>query len=270
MRHIRVATKRRHLLGALLIAYLQPSSSIRALAKTNEQEMRISAERKQRMQRAHEEEARQVEQRYSTKPIRVRLRTSEYVIPANYLGPKGKDEPDVIDANDGFDFVLFLPDYTGFTKENWQKGKFDRRRIDVLQLKTVDRNARIPLSGGGDQLITPANYGEPSARFKNLRRGLIREPRLDAHGLEAYLRKNDRLGQAVWTGVRSNGEFLYFRSTSIPGAQIAADRYPLCDVRYYSEKEDLYIAYAYSVDHISKWQEIDDAIWRRLHAWRAK
>ena len=75
---------------------------------------------------------------------------------------------------------------------------------------------------------------------------------------------------AVWTGVRSNGEFFWFR-TSLAAGETKRNGWPsnpLCDVQYYSEEEDLSIAYRYSQDHLAKWREIDDAIWSKIHQWR--
>ena len=71
----------------------------------------------------------------------------------------------------------------------------------------------------------------------------------------------------TWTGTRSNGEFLFFTCTLAPGDIAEPATYPLCDVRYYSDLEDLYVSYRYSNDHLDKWREIDDAVWRKLHEW---
>lgn len=227
------------------------------------------SEIKQKMQRAREEEAREVEQLYSTKPVRVRLGDRQYLIPVNYLTPKGKNYEDTLNYRH-LPFSLFLPDYGGFTKENWQKGWFDRRRIDVVELKQVDKTAIVPHTELGSAVIQPAGYGEPRARFENRRKSLEAKPSFREYGLEGYLRKNKTRG-ATWTGTRTNGEFFFFEASLAPGQEAPFPDYkPLCDVRYYSEKEDLYISYRYFQEHISKWREIDDSVWRKIGDWKVR
>jgi hypothetical protein len=219
--------------------------------------------------RAEEMERLQVERLYSTKPVRVRMGKQEYVIPVNHFTEKGRDNPTVVERDGGFGFVLFLPDYGGFTKENWLKGWFDPRRIEVLELKPVDKNARAVMSDGTIALVGPAGYGDPKAQFENIRSLLEAQPSLKAFGLAGYRRRNGAPG-VFWTGTRSTGEFFFFDSSFAPGEpQPRAAVHPLCNVGYYSEHEDLFIRYIYSQEHIAAWREIDDAIWKKLRSWRA-
>ena len=225
----------------------------------------------ERTRRAEEQEAKQVELLYSTKPKRVILGNREFRIPANHFGPKQRDEPDVYDANErGFGFFLFLPDYGGYTKENW-RDKFDRRLIEVLQVSAVDKNAMVPMTDGTRHRIRPAGYGEPRARFNNRRPSLEDEPTYKLYGLEGYRPKNARSDSSItWVGKRSNGEFFFFDSTLPPDMSPLPGRYATCQARYYSEQEDLRIVYRYFQEHIAKWREIDDAIWGKMHDWRSK
>lgn len=217
-----------------------------------------------------EEDALEVERLYSTKPIRVVLGPREYLIPVNHFTEKGADRPGVFVAKNGFGFVLFLPDFGGFTKENWQKGWFDTNRIDVIELKLVDKEAIVPIAGGGHQKITPANYGEPRARFENRKSRLEAKPSLHAYGVEGYRWRSGQSG-ITWTGTRTNGEFLYFEAMSAPGEPLPpGTSYPLCTVRYYSDAEDLYVSYIYPQHHIHRWKQIDDAIWHKVKKWRVK
>lgn len=226
---------------------------------------------KEKLRRAVALETQAVEQLYSTKPVRVILGAREYVIPANHFGPKEKDGFDTFDAGKVgyFGFFLFLPDYGGYTKNNWHD-KFDRRLIKVVEVKMVDRNETVFNPELGYQRVNPAGYGDPKARFQNARRGLEDKPSFHAYGLEGYRPKYSNV-DVVWTGTRSNGEFFFFRCHLAPGDPPQAGIVePHCDVRYYSEKEDLFIAYRYSNDHLAKWREIDDAIWTKLHGWQVK
>lgn len=220
------------------------------------------------MRRAKEDDARQVERLYSAKPVRVRVGKREYVLPRNFLGPKGLNESDFLDYR-YLPFTLFLPDYEGFTKSNWQEGPFHEQRIDIIQLKPVDKTALVPIAGGGKRIVQPAGYGEPRARFKNLRALLEERPSLHLFGLDGYRRKNHpRVRTVTWTGARANGEFFFFDSTFAPGEDPPPSaRYPSCQAQYYSELEDQYIVYRYKQVHLERWKEIDTAIWRKINGW---
>ena len=223
------------------------------------------------MKTTDEEEAKKVDVLYSTKPKREILGEREYRIPANYFGPKERDEPDTFVAQEnGFGFFLFLPDYGGYTKENW-RDRFDRRLIKVLQVKTVDKNEIISLTDGTRRRIRPESYGEPSAGFRIQKSLLEEKPSIKKYGIEGYRYKGRGTDEIVWTGIRSNGEFFFFHSTDAPEEPSKPGiRYPHCQTQYYSEKNDLFIAYRYALEHIAKWQKIDDAIWAKLGSWRVK
>jgi hypothetical protein len=218
---------------------------------------------------AEEQEAREVERLFSDKPIRIRVGGRQWLIPANYFDPKGRDKPDTLDL-DYFGFHLFLPDFRGFDRQNWRQSPFEPREIHVFDVSLVDKTRMIPLSDGGRKLITPAQYGDPNARFANARPSLEAQPSLSVYGLFGYRDLNPD-SPILWTGNRSDGEFFLLSTTLAPGEKVSPGRiYPLCQAEYYSEKEDLHIAYLYSQQNFSKWREIDDAIWRKLHGWRVK
>jgi hypothetical protein len=222
-----------------------------------------------RMKKAEEQEAAEVERLYSTKPLLVRMGGKAWYIPANYSTPKGLNEPSEGNA-DAFGFFLFLPDYGGFTKENW-RDRFDKRRIEVLQVESVDKDLMVPDTRGHRSRANPAGYGDPVARFQNSRASLEERPSILKYGLEGFRWKSRRRAGVTWTGKRSNGEFFFFESSFAPGETPPGRvRFPICTVQYYSAKEDLFIAYRYSQEHIAKWREIDDAIWSRLHEWQVK
>ena len=218
----------------------------------------------ERLRRAKEEEGRRVEALYSVEPKRIVLGDREFRISRNYFDPKGRNAPDTFVAKDnGFGFTLFLPDYGGFTKENWREGWSHPDRIDVVQVRRI---ATHTLTDG-----TQRRYGDPIAGYGRLRRLFEEAPAFKLYGLEGYRRGGGGATQGVlWTGTRSNGEFFFFESSLGPGEQPARGRRAFCKVRYSSEKEDLYVAYRYSQHHLAKWREIDDAIWHKLHAWRIK
>lgn len=229
------------------------------------------SEIRQEMKRAREEDAREVERLYSTKPIRFQMAGREYVVPVNYFTPKGRDEAEGGESK-GFGFFLFLPAYGGYTKENWQD-RFDRRLITVLQVSPVNKNAMEEVTDGTRRRVLPSSYGEPQAAFKVRQHFLEEKPAFRLHGLEGYRYKGGGRDDMVWTGVRSNGEFFFFESSLAVDRPVTPGVYPSnpsCKVNYYCHQEDLRIHYFYSQDQIARWREIDDAIWAKMHAWRMK
>lgn len=239
----------------------------RLLEGREEPKQMTNSEFQDQRSRAENEDAREVEQLYSTKPIRFRMAGREYSVPVNYFTPKGRNEVEWGESK-GFGFFLFLPDFSGYTMENW-RDQFDKRLIKVLQLSPVNKNAMIPVLGGGLERITPAGYGEPKARFESHRRSLEEKPSFKEYGLEGYRWRNRQLDGVTWVGTRSNGEFFFFESSTAPGdpPRLGISN-PICQVQYYSEQEALFINYRYSQEHIAKWKQIDDAIWARIHSWQ--
>ncbi len=223
------------------------------------------------MRTAEDQDALEVELLYSTKLIHFRMAGHEYQVPANYFTPKWEDDGTGNDVSNGFGFFLFLPNYEGYTKTNW-RDPFDARLIQVLQVSPVDKEATTTYTDGTRGKTPPESYGEPDARFRNIRRSLEDKPTYNLYGLEGFRRRNSREDSVIWTGKRSNGEFFYFKSSFSPNT--AQERQglpnPLCETQYYSAQEDLFIAYHYSQAHLEKWREIDDAIWKKIYEWRVK
>jgi len=221
------------------------------------------------MKSALDRDAAEVDRLYSEKPIVVRVGAQEYRLPRNYLTPRGAREPDSATYR-YLAFYLFFPGYNGFTKENWREVPFGESLIDVVEVQPVDKTAVTRTTEGKEQRATPASYGEPRARFENLRRSLERTPSLRMFNLDGYRAINARSVKSVhWVGTRPNGEFFFFKSSSAPGEDLPLGvQYPMCDVRYYSEKEDLFIMYRYKQKQIEHWREIDAAVWQKIKAWR--
>jgi hypothetical protein len=233
-------------------------------------DQKSNREFEEQMQGAVEAESREVERLYSTKAIRFRLGGRRYSVPVNYFTPKGRDEPESGDS-EGFGFTLFLPNFVGYTKDNW-KDPFDRRLVKVIEVKPVDKLAIVTLTDGTSRRVSPSSYGESKARFENRKPRLESQPSFSLYGLTGYRYKGGGATPGiVWTGTRSNGEFFFFESPLAPDQPVRPDVYPThphCKTEYYSEQEDLFILYIYSQDHIAKWKEIDDAIWAKIHSWR--
>jgi len=232
----------------------------------DEHERRMDA-----MKSAFAQDAADVERLFSEKPILVRVGAQEYLLPRNHLTPKGAAERDTVRYS-YLAFYLFLPDYGGYTKDNWQEGAFHEQLIDVMTVQPVDKNAKSRTTKGEIVPASPASYGEPKAQFQNIRRLLEKTPSLHLAGLEGHRAVNHPSVKTItWVGTRANGEFFFFRSPFAPGeGPVPGVQYPHCRVRYYSEKEDLYIAYAYKQQHIERWREIDTRIWQKIKEWRQK
>jgi len=265
-------TGRRRLLGGLLgwVSILFASSTRETLAQPIIKDLLDQAETQDRIRRAKDEDAKRVAELYSTKPKRIVLGHREYLVPANFFGPRERDEPDVFVAKDGgFGFFLFLPDFSGYTRDNW-RDYFDPRLIRIVQVKEVDKHAILRPPDGTTRPAPPSAHGDPKALFEIRKRGYESEPSLAMYGLRGYKRRPPNPG-ALWAGNRTNGEFFFIQASPAPGEPTRPGlTYPACDVRYYSEKEDLFIFYRYPQQNIENWREIDDAVWAKLHGWRVK
>ena len=204
------------------------------------------------------QERRHVENKYSTKTVRVVLGEHRYDVPANYFSPKGADRSDGMRGKE-MSFVLFLPEYGGYTKQNWID-QFDKNKIQVLTYEPIDREAENKSS---------SNRRESQTRFTSLQVLLEPAPTYHEYGLEGYRRVNYKSRKNVyWTGTRTNGEFIFFRSTKPPNPVPDPYRpYPLCEVQYYSRKASAFVAYLYSQNFIAQWREIDAAIWTKIESW---
>jgi hypothetical protein len=263
---------RRQLLGRLLgwASILFASSTRETLAQSAIKDLLDQAELQDRIRRAKAEDEKRVSELYSTKPKRIVLGHREYLIPANFFGPMERDEPDQFVARDGgFGFFLFLPDFGGYTRDNW-RDYFDPRLIRIVQVKEVDKHAVLRPPDGTTRPAPPSAWGDPKALFENRRRGYEPEPSLEMHGLRGYRRRPPNDG-VLWTGTRTNGEFFFIDASLAPGEPTKPGlTNPGCEVRYYSETEDLFILYRYPQRHIESWRGIDDAIWAKLRGWRVK
>jgi hypothetical protein len=201
------------------------------------------------LEQALEQDRRQVEVLFSTKPVRVRVASKEFVIPANYLSPKGRDLP--LDMEGSFlQFVLFLPEFEGFTRSNWEQGWFDRRRIDVIEA-SEDHEQRTP-----ERLLEVLGSSMEPTPFSKVA------------GLSGYRRKNGIAG-ATWYGRKPSGELFCLQTSRASGDPLPPGTYPLCKVQYFRQSKRIFLAYQYSMDHLELWAQIDEAIWSKIEHWRA-
>lgn len=200
---------------------------------------------------ADKEDQRIVDEKFAINKVRITLRDAEFASPANYMTPKGKEVPSSIAAN-FLTFVLFMPDFDGFTRTNWREGWFNRNRIDVIE------------AGGSNRHRTPERILEVMKPM------LAQSPLQDVAGLAGYKRRNPKVGAVTWVGHRQNGELVVLDTTSLPGEPTLPDTYPLCKVQYFRRAKSMFLAYNYSLEHLASWERIDDAIWAKLSEWQVK
>jgi len=229
----------------------------------------LGSDVQRRREEALKRDAEAVERLYSVKPARFHMGKRMWMIPINFQTPKGRDEADEQQVT-YLTFNLFLPDYNGYTRENW-RDQFDRRRIEVQKVSLGEKEVREPASDGNSRQNAPEFYGDPNAGFRNLRPLMEESPSFNMYGLKGYKRRGTGSSGVFWSGNRTNGEFFFFQSSLAPGEPLQPGlTNPLCHTQYYSAQEDLFIAYRYSQTHIAAWREIDSAIWEKLRAWQTK
>ena len=219
-----------------------------------------------------EQDAAEVERLYSTRLIRFKVGKHIYEIPSNYFGPKEGDyrmRSKLFEAEGGFGFSLFLPNFGGYTKENW-RNPFDPRRIDVIEVKSVDREqvVRERDASRGRRFAGP--YDDAKSQFvKNIKGFLEDTPAFRRFGLEGYYVRYRKTYELTWTGRRTNGDFVYFSCSPTPEEiEQAHIPVPQCRTQYYSEEDELRIFYTFHREHLAEWRAIDDAIWAKIHKWR--
>lgn len=254
-----------------LIAGLRPLSLLLAASQCDAADADLikdllrEAEVVEGMRRAREEDIKAVEALYSTKLHRVLLGDLEYQFPINYITPRGRDEPNTFVAtNYGFGFYLFLPDFGGYTKQNW-RDQFD------LQLITVSRVRRFnPGKTKNDAIERSSRHGDPWESYQVLKQFYRDTPSFKSYGLEGYKSRGQN-SRVLWTGQRSDGDFVFLLTSLAPGvAPKPGITNPQCVVRYLNRKDGLYIDYRYSQDHLEKWRDVDDGIWAKLNSWRVR
>lgn len=218
-----------------------------------------------------EQDAAEVERLYSTRLIRFKFGKHIYDIPANYFGPKDyRDWPKNPGAQQDIGFTLFLPKFEGFTKDNW-RNPFDPRRIDAVQVKSVDKEQAIREENATRMRgFGTGPYGDMKSQFaENVKFLLEDTPAFRRFGLEGYYIRYRKTYELIWTGRRTNGDFVYFSCSPTPEEIEAAHvPVPLCQTQYYSKEDEIDIVYRFHRDRLADWRAIDDAIWAKIHKWR--
>ncbi len=164
---------------------------------------------------------------------------------------------DLHQSKDQIMFSMFMPDFHGFTPENffttWHK---DRVNVYVI----------YPLANEGEP-------GAPGQHTPNLMESYTAQPqpRIDPeryeeiHGLRCFV-KLTRSNYQHCLGQRRSGPDEWLLLDALPEAKLSED--PLMRTRYYSSQfGGLNVEWRASMKHFSHWKEIDQQIWKYLEAW---
>lgn len=162
------------------------------------------------------------------------------------------------------EFALFLPKFEvgwlGAPTYETRPREGSEKRIDVM---AVRGQAKFIVKDGKNIPIDP-HY---TLKYILASYKVIQEK----YGLKCYALKTYtgpvKNVSLPCIGTRANGELLvlYGGDTEDP----TRCRFS-CDVYYYSDQAQLYINYRYDRVNVSRWREIDDAMWANLNSWRAK
>src|SRR5436305_9632336 len=145
-------------------------------------------------------------------------------------------------------FDFFLPDFTGYTLENY-RNESDENRVEVIYLHAGDAHEADP--------DAPGEY-PPNMLKRSLKDLLNPNDYQDMHGLRCYQ------GRARSERITCYGR----RDAASKGDIMLHGAVPLMQARYFSRRYGgVRIAWRTHVRNFSRWREIDAQIWKFIDAW---
>jgi hypothetical protein len=155
-------------------------------------------------------------------------------------------------------FDFFLPDYSGYTLENF-RSETDENKVEVVYLHAGD-----PHEADADA----AGEYPPNMLKRALRDFVNPGAYKDQFGLRCYEDLSPS-GRLTCYGRRSADEdiLLYTRKPPYP----EGDTFPVMQARYFSKRYGgVRIAWRSHVKNLPRWHDIDTQIWKFIDAWRVQ
>jgi hypothetical protein len=154
-------------------------------------------------------------------------------------------------------FDFFLPDFTGYTLQNYQNDS-DENKVEVVYLHAGDPHEADP--------DAPGEY-PPNMLKRSLRDLLDANDYSDKYGLRCYQGRvqSDRL---TCYGRRDpqSGEDIMLTTFTAPYPEGVT--FPQVQARYFSKQYGgVRIAWRTHVRNLPRWQEIDAQIWKFVASW---
>ena len=154
-------------------------------------------------------------------------------------------------------FDFFLPDFSGYTLQNYQN-ESDENKVEIVYLHAGDPHEAEP--------DAPGEY-PPNMLKRSLRDFLNPADYKDMYGLRCYRGRNLSDRVACYGRRDTGGEdiLLYtFLPPYPPGVT-----FPQMQARYFSKRYGgVRIAWRTYAGNLPRWQEIDTQIWKFIDAWQ--
>jgi hypothetical protein len=155
-------------------------------------------------------------------------------------------------------FDFFLPDYSGYTLQNFRSDS-DEDKVEVVYLHAGD-----PHEADTDA----AGEYPPNMLKRALRDFLNPSAYQDQFGLRCY-EDRDPSGRRTCYGRRSADEDIVLYTKVPPYAE--GDTFPVMQARYFSKRYGgVRIAWRSHVKNLPRWHDIDTQIWKFIRAWQVQ
>jgi hypothetical protein len=169
--------------------------------------------------------------------------------------PRAPMAPDQIPTSKLVGFHFFLPNFSGYTPQNY-KNEFDENRVDVVEVAAADLSQAVPDAPG---------YYPPNMIKRMLVPPLNESHYQEMDGLKCYPGIPTRL---ICYGPRdpvSNEDILLQVDVPPYGP---ATRFPLIQAHYFTPLYGgLTVAWRTNAKNLSQWREIDMQIWKFIASW---
>ena len=158
-------------------------------------------------------------------------------------------------------FTMHMPDYAGYTPENYLKD-FDETRVEIVQISPASM----------DQIQPGAPGAYPPNQFERISKGTYRafdpDKYEEKYGLRCYLQIDTDGDTQYCYGKRdSNIEEYLFLDITVPPYRIST-QFPNMTTHYFSPQYGgLEIAWRTHMDNFPRWREIDAQIWKYIDVW---
>jgi hypothetical protein len=154
-------------------------------------------------------------------------------------------------------FDFFLPDFTGYTLENY-RNESDENKVEVVYLHAGDRHE--------DEPDAPGEY-PPNMLKRQLKDVLDPNDHHDMYGLRCY-RGRVLADRITCYGRRDESRQEDILLTVLVPPYGPEATFPQMQARYFSKRYDgLRIAWRTHVNNLPRWHDIDAQIWKFIDAW---
>ena len=182
----------------------------------------------------------------------------KYVRAAIYHGRARKALLTVQSDRSEAQFEFFLPEYSGYTLENYRSDS-DENKVEVVYLHAGD-----PHEADTDA----AGEYPPNMLKRALRDFLNPSAYQDQFGLRCY-EDREPSGRRTCYGRRSADEDIVLYTKVPPYAE--GDTFPVMQARYFSKRYGgVRIAWRSHVKNLPRWYDIDTQIWKFIDEWQVQ